>query len=293
MVSEHAPREEVRQVTYQTEERARLSRQRTEVAIQLALKSRWEEAATVNRGILSLYPLDVDAWNRLGKALAELGRYQPAREAYTKAIEIDSTNMIARRNLARLEALGAAAPAPAEPKQQLDPQIFIEETGKTSVTTLHRVNQEVLARMTAGDRVELCPEGSVLVAKDSRGDYMGEVEPKLGLRLLKLMEGGNQYAAAITSLADAAGRVIIKETYQHPSQAGRPSFPAAGPEVIRPYIKKSILKHRAGEEEEITEETEGDGEEWGRETEAQARDVRLNDYQKATEPDSDDDEYEE
>jgi hypothetical protein len=155
------------------------------------------------------------------------------------------------------------------------------------------VNQEVLARMTAGDRVELCPEGNVLVAKDSRGDYMGEVEPKLGLRLLKLMEGGNQYAAAITSLADAAGRVIIKETYQHPSQAGRPSFPAAGPEVIRPYIKKSILKHRAGEEEETTEETEGDGEEWGRETEAQAGDVRLNDYQKATEPDSDDDEFEE
>jgi hypothetical protein len=280
-------------VTYQTEERSRLRRQRAELAIQLALQSRWEEAAAINRGILSLYPSDVDTWNRLGKALAELGQYQEAREAYAKALELDSTSTIARRNLARLEALGAAAPTRAQPKQQLDPQIFIEETGKTGVTTLHRVNQEVLARMTAGDRVELCPEGNVLVVKDSRGEYVGEVEPKLGLRLLKLMEGGNQYAAALTSLADAASRVIIKETYQHPSQAGRPSFPAAGPELIRPYIKERILRHEAEEEEETTEENEGDGEEWERETESQEGNIRLNDYQKATEPDSDDDEDEE
>ena len=286
----------MRQVTYQTEERSRLRRQRAEVAIQLALQSRWEEAAAVNRGILSLYPSDVDAWNRLGKALAELGQYQQAREAYTKALDTDSTNAIARRNLARLQALGGAAPAPAEPKQQLDPQIFIEETGKTCVTTLRQANQEVLARMTAGDRVELCPEGNVMVVKDTRGEYVGEVEPKLGLRLLKLMEGGNQYAAALTSLADAGGRVIIKETYQHPSQAGRPSFPAVGPEVVRPYIKESILRHGAEEKKETTEETaeetEGGGEEWERETEAQEGDVRLNDYRKATEPDNDDEDEE-
>jgi len=279
-------------VTYQMEERARLGRQKAELAIQLALQSRWEEAATVNRAILSLHPSDVDAWNRLGRALAELGQYQDAREAYTRALELDSTNAIARRNLTRLEALGEAAPVRAEPKQQLDPQIFIAETGKTGVTTLRGVNQAVLARMTAGDRVELRPEGNVLVVKNTRGEHVGEVEPKLGLRLLKLMEGGNQYAAALTSLAEATGRVIIKETYQHPSQAGRPSFPATGPEVIRPYIKESILKHRGEEEttDATTEEPEEGGEEWEGETEAQEGDIRLNDYQKAHEADDDDEE---
>lgn len=282
----------MRQVPYQTEERSRLRRQKTDRAIQLALQSRWDEAVTVNRGILSLYPSDVDTWNRLGKALAELGQYQQARESYAKSLEIDSTNMIAHRNVARLEGLGGAAPARAEPKQQLDPHIFIEETGKTGVTTLHRANQEVLARMTAGDRVELCPEGKVLVVKDSRGECVGEVEPKLGLRLLKLMEAGNQYAAALTSLADTANRVIIKETYQHPSQAGRPSFPTTGPQMIRPSIKESILRRGTEEEEETSEETEGDREEWEGETESQEGTVRLNDYRKATETDSDD-EYEE
>jgi tetratricopeptide (TPR) repeat protein len=277
---------------YQTEERARLRRQKADVAIQLALQSRWEEAATVNKGILSLYPSDVDAWNRLGKALAELGRYQEAREAYSKALELDSTNSIARKNLARLAAVGEAAPAPAEAKQRVDPQLFIEETGKSGTTTLHRANQEVLARMTAGDRLTLRTEGNVLLVENTRGEYVGEVEPKLALRLLKLMQGGNEYAAALTSLANATGRVIIKETYQHPSQAGRPSFPSTGPEVIRPYIKESILKYGAEDEEDVAEETEGTGEEWEGETEAQEGDIRLHDYQRATEGDNDDEDEE-
>ena len=277
----------MREVTYQTEERTRIRRQKADLAIRLALQSRWEDAVTVNRDIVSLYPSDVDAWNRLGKALAELGRYQESREAYTKTLELDSTNTIARKNLARLAVLGEMAPARAEPKRQLDPQIFIEETGKTGITTLHRVNQEILARMTAGDRVELRPEGNVLLVENARGEYLGEVEPKLGLRLLKLMQGGNQYAAALTSLANATGRVIIKEVYQHPSQAGRPSFPAIGTEVVRPYIRESILKHEGEEEEEPVEEAEGGGEEWEGETEAQEGDVRLNDYQRATEGEND------
>jgi tetratricopeptide (TPR) repeat protein len=279
-------------VTYQADERARIRRQRADLAIRLALQSRWEEAVAVNRDILSLYPSDVDAWNRLGKALAELGRYQESREAYAKTLDLDSTNTIARKNLARLAVLGEVAPARAKPKQQLDPQIFIEETGKTGMTTLHRVNQEVLARMTAGDRVELRPEGNVLLVENTRGEYLGEVEPKLGLRLLKLMQGGNQYAAALTSLSNATGRVIIKEVYQHPSQAGRPSFPATGPEVVRPYIRESILKYGAEEEEETAEEAEGASEEWEGETEAQEGDVRLSDYQQATEGDNEEEEEE-
>src|SRR3972149_4257438 len=165
---------------YQPEERARLRRQKADVAIQLALQSRWEEAATVNRGILSLYPSDVDAWNRLGKALAELGRYQEAREAYGKALELDPPNSTARKNLTRLATVGEVAPAPAEPKQRVDPQLFIEETGKTGMTVLHRANQEVLARMTAGDRLALRPEGNVLMMENTRRGHVGEGGQKRG-----------------------------------------------------------------------------------------------------------------
>ncbi len=69
------------------EEAARLKRQGAEQAIQLALESKWEEAVALNRAILDAQPNDVDTWNRLGKALLELGRYREAHEAYGKSLE--------------------------------------------------------------------------------------------------------------------------------------------------------------------------------------------------------------
>src|SRR3972149_469295 len=133
---------------YQTEEKARIRRQRAEHAVQLALESRWEEAVTANRAILTTFPNDVEAWNRLGKALSELGQYKQARDAYHQAHTLDGTNTIAWRNLERLGAPGGGAPVPAEPQQRLDPQLFIEEMGKTGVTALLRIDTELLARMT-------------------------------------------------------------------------------------------------------------------------------------------------
>ena len=86
------------QATYQPEERARLRRQLTEQAIQLALESRWDEAAAVNRQLLVAVPHDLSTLNRLGKALSELGRYNEAHATYSKAAELEPTNQIARRN---------------------------------------------------------------------------------------------------------------------------------------------------------------------------------------------------
>lgn len=265
---------------YQAEEKVRLKRQRAEQAIQLAMQSRWEEAAAANRAIIALFPSDVDAYNRLGKALAELGRYGKAREAYGKAQELEPGNAIARKNLERLASLSKARRGRAAAAQRVDPQLFIEETGKTGVTLLQRVAAGVVPKMTAGDRVELRPRGNALVVEDAQGEYLGEVEPKLGLRLLKLMESGNRYAAAIASVNNSNCRVIIKEVYQHPSLAGRPSFPVAVVgEGVRPYTKESLLRYGTEEEAEAPEE----GEEWEGETEARSGDVPLSEAVEAEE----------
>ncbi len=286
-------------MTYQAEQKARLRRQRSEQAIQLALQSRWEEAVAANEAILRLFPTDVDAYNRLGKALTGLGRYQEAREAYNSALALDPGNSIARKNLDRLTHLGEEAASPPAPEQQkLEPQLFIEETGKTGVATLYRIEAATLARMTAGDRVQLRADRNSLIVENARGEYIGEVEPRLGLRLLKLIEGGNQYAAAIASQAGPSSRVIIKEIFQHPSQAGKPSFPPVGAEVIRPYTKESLLRYGLDDEAETFGDEQADEWETERqrptETEAQEGDVRLYEYQQATEgEDEQDNEYEE
>lgn len=253
-------------MTFQpTEAHSGLRRRRSEEAIRLAMQGRWQDAVDVNRAILELFPNDVDAWNRLGKALSELGKNREAIQAYEKALSLEPGNQIARRNLDRLKAAAGAAAAPAAPAApRVSPQIFLEETGKTGTTTIAGVPPALTARLRPGDAVRLVDRETALAVETIDGDAIGIVEPRIGLRLLKLMKGGNQYAAAVASVADGTVKVIIKETYQHPSQAGKPSFPitSAG-EAVRPYIKEGLLRFEAEEEEEeeLAEEVE-EVEEW-------------------------------
>ena len=234
-------------MVFQAEDRTRVRKQHTETAIQLALQGRWDDAATLNRAIIGLFPTDVDAHNRLGKALTELGRYREAREAYQKALEIDPLNSIASKNLSRLATLGEEA-APRRATQKLSPQMFIEETGKTGVTTLLKPNMEIAARMTAGDQVDLVRDNSTLLVNSTHDEFIGQVEPRLGQRLIKLMEVGNQYVAAISGLHDQDIKVFIRETFQHPSQVGKPSFPPSVAEGFRPYVKERLIRRDALEE---------------------------------------------
>src|SRR5215469_16509928 len=121
------------QAQFQSEERIRLRKQLVEQAIKLASQSQWEEAVAVNRSLLSQFPRDPEALNRLGKALSELGQYAEAKKAYAETLEINPANSIARKNLERLSHLGdeAGDHAPKAAAERIDPRLFIEETGKT------------------------------------------------------------------------------------------------------------------------------------------------------------------
>jgi tetratricopeptide (TPR) repeat protein len=224
-------------------EKVRLKQQWSAEATALALNSRWEEAAAANRSIIELFPDDIEAHNRLGKALTELGRYAEAWEAYNRVLEIDPCNIIADRNLSRLSQLKQARPEPKK-TQELDPSLFVEEAGKTALVKLHRpAPKEVLTRMSAGDQVYLRVAGNRLIAENGDGEYLGEIEPRLGLRLIQLMSGGNRYQAAMATSGSEDGKVIIKEAFQDPSQAGRPSFPPRVADSSRPYSKDKVLEY--------------------------------------------------
>ena len=234
-------------MVFQAEDRARTKRQQAEIAIQMALQGKWEEAIQLNQGIIDSFPTDVDSYNRLGKAYTELGRYGDARDAYEKALKADPLNSIAQKNLTRLSTLGEAAP-PRVASQKLSPQMFIEETGKTGITTLAKSDMDVAARMTAGDQVKLEKSGSTLVVKTLDGDPIGELEPRLGQRLVKLTDAGNEYVAAISALEDNGVKVFIRETFQHASQTGKLSFPPTVTETFRPYAKTSLIRHDSDDE---------------------------------------------
>jgi hypothetical protein len=247
------------QALFQSEERARQHRQLTDQAIQLALDSRWEEAVAVNRQILTTVQHDVSALNRLGKALSEVGNYGEAKKSYAEALAIDPGNIIARKNLERLSVLSDEAAAARPAGERIDPKLFIEETGKTGFTNLvDLAAPEVLARLAAGDQAYLFIEGRSLLVRNAADETVGRVEPRLANRLIKFLEGGNRYAAGITDL-DGGVRIIIRETFQDPSQIGRVSFPPqVGVETVRPYIKDTMLRYDRDEEEEDTGDEEGE-----------------------------------
>lgn len=244
------------QIAYQPEERARIRRELNDRAIRLALESKWEEAVDVNQRLLAIAPRDISTLNRLGKAYSELGRYGEAKRSYAEVLDVDPTNSIARKNLDRLADLNDEVAPVRTGHERIDPRLFIEETGKTGFTQLvDLAPREVIARLTAGDQVYLEREGTLLYIKSGAGDRIGRVEPRLANRLIKFMEGGNQYAAGITDLEENLVRLIIRETFQHPSQFGRVSFPAQGGETVRGYIKDTMVRREA-EEEEYGEEGE-------------------------------------
>ncbi|HLI71067.1 MAG TPA: tetratricopeptide repeat protein, partial [Ktedonobacteraceae bacterium] len=84
------------------EEKARLKRQWTELAIKQAQSSQWEDAVITNKNILQLFPNEAEAYNRLGKAYSELGQYTEARDAYSQTLVYSPGNIIAKKNLDRL-----------------------------------------------------------------------------------------------------------------------------------------------------------------------------------------------
>jgi tetratricopeptide (TPR) repeat protein len=244
----------------------RQRRQLADAAISQATRGDWEAAVETNRQLLELGP-DTDAYNRLGKALAELGRHAEALGAYESALERDATNRIAERNVERLRMLvagtaakedqGAGGPKGDGKAEKATAAHFIEEMGKTGHARL--INLAVarqLAPLSPGDAVELVLEGELLMARV--GDVnIGQVEPRIGARLAKLMKGGNRYDAAITVIDREDVRIIIHEAFAHPDNFGKVSFPgttAARAGDVRPYMKGSALRYDDEEESEEFEE---------------------------------------
>jgi hypothetical protein len=248
------------------DERVRLRRQLNEQAVKLAVSNRWDEAASANREYLRVFGDDADAFNRLGKALSEIGQVAEARASYRRALELDPSNTIAKRNLDRLASVEAAG---GPTRSQLDTRFFLQESGKAAVATLQAVDATHATRLDPGDVVSLEVQGNAVNVRTQDGDYIGMVEPRIGLRLSKLAAGGNRYSAALVTNTGTV-KVMLRETYQHPSLAEIVSFPQAKGSDTRGYTRRGLLRGEdiefsEDDDEVVEDEDERDG--WSEEDE--------------------------
>ncbi len=198
-------------------------------AIRCALNGEWELAVAANRQILDICPTNCEASNRLAKALMELGDYSGARRTLEELRLHAPANVIARKNLARLDQLqsqsGQVRSQPAVTGKS--PGMFIAESGKSCTTILCR--QAVASdsvTVSAGDVVLLNARNDGIAVNTLDGRNLGTLPRRLGRRVNKLMAGGNRYEAAVVGFEAEGLSVILRETEQAPALRHVVSFPA-------------------------------------------------------------------
>jgi hypothetical protein len=229
----------------ETDSKGKARRQLAEQARRFAAEGRWREAAEANLELIERSPKDVDAYNRLGKAYFELHRYRSAYEAYQTASALDPANIIAQRNLSRIEPLKNTESEVDAQEDAHDARqgIFIEEVGKTYVDDLVSVaSPSVLTELSSGDALKLVVDGSDVNVVDKSNRYIGRLEPRIARRMVELLEMDNTYEVYVTSSTGQSVRVIIREVEKNPAMGSRLSFPRQGKVAIpRAYLRDTRL----------------------------------------------------
>ena len=200
----------------------------TQAAVAHALNSEWSDAIRANRKLIAQDPLDAEAHNRLGKALAASGHLQDAIATYSRVLELDPHNVIARRYLTRLEGAGDAEVLTEISGAAIEmARVSGSATGSAIVTRLVRMaGADVLGGSTIGDQLTLEPSPAGIRVSTTNGKYLGVVNPKLSVRLARLVVKGSRYDAFVAHNVGDDFRINIVETFKHPSMSSAISFPA-------------------------------------------------------------------
>lgn len=227
-----------------------------EEAIQAALESRWHDALAINRALVDRHGTDEETQNRIGKALTELGEHQEALESYSQALQMNPLNVIAQKNVRKLQLLLESREKLSGAKGAIDVDLFAEEPGKSAVTILNPPKSGVMVAVTPGEVVELHLQGGGLQAQTARGVVLGDVDSKISRRLVPLITSGNRYTAVVARVEESQIEIIIREVFQSSENARKSSFPVSRQkrEDFRPYAKESLLAQRGVDEEDEEEE---------------------------------------
>ena len=225
-------------------------------AIDAALSSDWEKAIKLNTKLIKETSEDVDALNRLAHAYFELCNYKLAKKYYSLALDIDSYNPIAIKNLKILQSfkkINGQKPINGNHHAKISPSLFLQEPGKTKVVALLKVAEpQKISKAYCGMCVTLISKNRGITVTDENGSYLGVLPDDTAHRLIRLIKGGNRYLAFIKSIKVNGMSILIREVYRSPRFKNQPSFleyykGSSSPEII-------VLQNNTLEEEVIYEE---------------------------------------
>lgn len=249
-----------------------------EEARSVGLTGDWQLSLDINNTFLERFPRDAEALNRNGRAYLELGKFQESWDAYSEALNVDPANMIARRNLQRLEMLSntdASMPQSDEFTPSPRAAVFVEEIGKTWVDVLTRAaDASVVATVSPGEQLTFEIKGASVVVLSRTGAQLGELEERIARRLIDLVSAGNRYELYALGMSGHSLRFIMREVYRDQSNQGVTGLPRQNRAISELMREREILSQReegdfsfgdeddddvvAEEEEEPVEEDEDD-----------------------------------
>lgn len=263
-------------------QKPKTKKQLNQEALQASLESRWEDALKINDEYLSRFPRSAEALNRKGRAFIELRRLNEARDAYSEALKADPANMIARRNLQRLETLYNRAEGQPEGQSTADSNIprasvFILETGKTWIDELASAAEPgQLAEVSPGDKVRLEIKDDRVTVLSDDGIRLGEMESVISARIARLCEAGHEFEAYALGTSAQSLRIIIREVARPEGNEDIVTFPR------QDFASQDLMRER----EQLFLREEGDFDFGEDEDEDVEKDVDPDDEEEESEEDA-------
>jgi len=198
-------------------------------AIKAAVNKKWEETIHLNENIMETYPNDIPTLNRLGISYSMIGKNKKAQERFSKVIEIDPHNQIAKNNLTRLKSNKTSG--------LLNPFTqtvsFIEEPGKSKVVPLvNQAEPKIFSSLNIGEPVELGHCKHKVKVVNQKDTFIGYLPDNISHRLLQLLRSGYKYKTVMKSVNPKAPQVFIAETHASKRLKGVPSFPLDESELL-------------------------------------------------------------
>ncbi|MBI2018613.1 tetratricopeptide repeat protein [Candidatus Daviesbacteria bacterium] len=198
----------------------------SQLAIEAALNSSWQDALKLNKKILKVEPQNVDALARLARVNMELGKFNLAKKFYSEVLKYDPYNPIAIKNLKIIKSFKSNNQnLNRNGSVKLSPSLFLQEPGKTKVVSLLKVAEpQKLSQTFCGMKVEIVIKNRKITITDFEGKYLGVLPDDVSYHLLRLIKGGNKYELFIKSIKVNGLAVLIRETFRSKRFKNQASF---------------------------------------------------------------------
>lgn len=195
---------------------------KTTDAVKALLGGNLEEAIKINERLLANNPKDIEILNRLAFAYCSLGDGKKARLFCKRVLRLDPLNQIALKNIKK-------TPDALSHKKKFNPlntnNLFIEEIGKTKVTTLvNTAEPKKLKELQIGQSLNLIIKRSKIFMLMDDKNFIGKLPDNISVRLIKFIKGGNKYGSYVKSVNEKNIQVFIKEIKQVTKFKNQPSF---------------------------------------------------------------------